>query len=168
VTNLIIVPYTPRTLPMSFERSLEHIRRASQRGDTVMEVPFDAAGQFIQTARFQLIHRRPMLGFHAQHAALPWFSDFAEYKRSNALAQVRCFPPLIGYAPAPFPPNLASVSGVLRDLRREFHVRFMLVNEQLLASPICDARRGQIESILAAGRLMERDPGWRVIEVAPQ
>jgi hypothetical protein len=167
-TNMINVPYTPRGLPVSFERSLEHIRRVSQPGDTVMEVPFDAAGQFIQTARFQLIHRRPMLGFHAQHAALPWFSDFAAYKRSSALAQVRCFPPLIGYAPAPFPPNLAPVSGVLRDLRRDFHVRFVLVNEQLLALPICDARRGQIEAILAGGRLIEGDPAWRVIELPPR
>lgn len=164
-TNLIIVPHTPRALPVAFEQALEHIRRTAQRDDTVIEVPFDAAGQFVQTARFQMIHRRPMLGFHAQHAALPWFSDFAAYKRSNPLAEVRCFPPLIGYAPAPYPPNLAPSAGVLRDLRREFHVRFVLVNEQLLATPVCDARRIQIESIMASGRLIERDPLWRVIEV---
>jgi hypothetical protein len=164
-TNLIIVPWTPRGLPASFENALERIRTDSERGDTVVEVPFDAAGQFIQTARFQLIHRRPMLGFHAQHSALPWFSDFAAYKRSGALAEVRCFPPLIGYAPAAYPPNLAPRHGVLAGLQREFHVRFVLVNEQLLASSVCNTRRAAIESILARGRLIERDPAWRVLEV---
>jgi hypothetical protein len=164
-TNLIIVPHTPRALPVSFERALERIRTDSQPGDTVMEVPFDAAGQFIQTARFQMIHRRPMLGFHGQHAALPWFSDFNAYKRSASLAEVRCYPPLIGYAPVPYPPNLAPTRVVLGDLRHEFHVRFVLVNEQLLASPVCNARRRDIESILARGRLIERDPAWRVVKI---
>src|SRR4029079_14183759 len=97
----------------------------------------------------------------AQHAALPWFSDFRAYKRSAALAQVRCFPPLIGYAPAPDAPTPAPMPGVLGALRHEFHVRYVLVNEQLLASPICDARRAQIESIIGEGRLIERDPSWR-------
>jgi hypothetical protein len=164
-TNLINIPYTPRALPRSFDAALHRIRTDSKTGDTVMEVPFDAAGQFIQTARFQLIHRRPMLGFHAQHSALPWFSDFTAYKHSKALAEVRCFPPLVGYAPAPYPPVLAPVSGVLSDLRRQFHVRFVLVNEQLLAESVCDERRRYIESILAHGRLIERDPAWRVVEV---
>jgi hypothetical protein len=165
VTNLVIVPYTPRALPASLQAGLERIRAESQKGDTVMEVPFDSAGQFIQVARFQLIHRRPMLGFHAQHSALPWFSDFAAYKRSKALAELRCFPPLIGYAPAPYPPDLAPAAGVLADVRRRFHVRFLLVNEQLLAEPLCAQRRAYIESIVSQGRLIERDPAWRIVEI---
>jgi hypothetical protein len=112
-----------------------------------------------------MVDRRPMLGFHAQHAALPWFSDFDAYKRSRPLAEVRCYPPLIGYGPAPYPPTLAPNRSVLGDLRREFHVRFVLVNEQLLASPLCNARRHDIESILARGRLIERDPLWRVVRI---
>jgi hypothetical protein len=165
VTNLIVIPYATRRLPPGLEAGLKRIRAESRAGDTVMEVPFDAGGQFVQTARFQLIHRHPMLGFHAQHAALPWFSDFAAYKRSRALAELRCFPPLIGYAPAPYPTDLRPNPNVLPNVRREFHVRFLLVNEQLLAEPVCHRRRTEIESILSSGRLIARDRSWRVVEI---
>jgi hypothetical protein len=165
VTNLIIVPYATRALPASLEAGLERVRSGSRGGDTIVEVPFDAAGQFIQSARFQMIHRRPMLGFHAQHSALPWFSDFTAYKRSKALAELRCFPPLIGYAPAPYPAGLRPAAGVLADVRREFHVRFLLVNEQLLAATLCDGRRAYIESIISRGRLIARERDWRIVEI---
>jgi hypothetical protein len=165
VTNLIVVPHATSALPGGLEAGLERVRTMSVGRDTVMEVPFDAGGEFIQTARFQLIHRRPMLGFHAQHSALPWFSDFTAYKRSKALAELRCFPPLIGYAPASYPTDLRPVPGVLADVRRRFHVRFLLVNEQLLARSLCDRRRAYIESIISRGELIARDRDWRIVEV---
>jgi hypothetical protein len=165
VTNLIVVPYATSSLPGSLVAGLQRVRSESTGSDTVVEVPFDAGGEFIQTARFQLIHRRPMLGFHAQHSALPWFSDFTAYKQSSALAEIRCFPPLIGYAPAPYPVDLRPTQDVLGALRREFHVRFLLVNEQLLARSYCDRRRAYIESIISRGRVIARDRDWRIVKI---
>jgi hypothetical protein len=164
-TNLVVLPYTSRSLPAPLQSALETIRATSRAGDTVMEVPFDAAGQYIQTIRFQMVHRRPTLGFHAQHSALPWYSDFDRYKRSAALAEVRCFPPLIGYAPAPYDRELRPTGHELADLRRQFRLRFLLVNDTLLATPLCNDRRKDIEAILRSARLMVRSGGWRVFEV---
>jgi hypothetical protein len=165
VTNLVYEPYTPGGLAPQLESALISIREHSRPGDTVMEVPFDAAGQYIQTIKFQMVHRLPELGFHAQHAALPWYSDFKPYKASRALAEVRCYPPLIGYGSAPYPPHLRPRGNELAQLRRTFHVRYIFVNEALLATtPYCDARRAYIKDILSRARVLARAPGWVILE----
>jgi hypothetical protein len=163
-TNLVYEPYTTRSLPPALQSTLEAVRADARRGSTAVEVPFDAAGQYVQTIKFQMIDRLPELGFHAQHASLPWYSDFARYKASKALAELRCFPPLIGYGPAPYPAGLRPTGNEFRELRREFGVRFIFVNEALLAEPMCDARRGYIKSILKQTRTIGTAPGWRILE----
>ena len=164
-TNLVLLPHTTNGVSPPLRGGLEFVRSKSRPGDTVAEVPFDAAGQYTRTITFQMIHRRPTLGFQAQHSALPWYSDLQRYKTSTALAELRCFPPLVGYAPAPYALDLRPTGRELAELRRDFGVRFLLVNEELLGQPVCDRRRGYIESILGRARTIARDRGWRIMEI---
>jgi hypothetical protein len=164
-TNLVVLPYTTAELAPPLRRGLETMRAEARAGDTVAEVPFDAAGQYIQAIKFQMVHGLPTLGFHAQHSALPWYSDLREYKASSSLAELRCFPPLVGYAPAQYSPGLRPSGHELAELRRQFGVRFLLVNEALLAEPLCDRRRSDIESIVRPARTLAQGGGWRILEL---
>jgi hypothetical protein len=164
-TNLIAVPYTQRDLPSALRAALERVKASAEPRDTMLEVPFDSGGQYIQLIRYQMTHRVPMLGFHAQHSALPWYSGFKQYRASTGLAELRCFPPLIGYGPAPYPPDLRRTGRELADIQREFGVRFIFVNKELLERPYCDARRGEIKAILNETRLLGAGPTWEIREL---
>lgn len=164
-TNLIVLPYTPNELPAGMEAVLSEVRDSARPGDTMMEVPFDAGGQYIQTIRYQMTHELPMLGFHAQHSALPWYSGFKRYKSSLALAELRCFPPLIGYGPAPYPATLRRTGRELAVVRRDFGVRYLFVNRDLLEQPSCDARRVEITAIIHDARIIGSGQNWEIREI---
>jgi hypothetical protein len=112
-----------------------------------------------------MIHRRPTLGFHGQWAALPWFSGFDEYKASRALAEIRCDPGRIGYAKVDFDRSLKPDGSTLAELRREFGVRYLLVDTARLGGKDCRRRRNSIESVIAPARVLARSGGWRVLEI---
>lgn len=164
-TNLVVVPYTQRELPSALNAALKRVKASAGTHDTMVEIPFDSGGQYIQIIRYQMTHRVPMLGFHAQHSALPWYSGFKRYRASTGLAELRCFPPLIGYGPAPYPADLRRTGHELADIRREFGVRFIFVNKELLERPYCDARRTEIEAILNETRLLGAGPTWEIREL---
>ena len=154
---------SPRHLAPEFESALRHIQATAAPGDAVAEVPFDAIGT-VGTARFQLVHRRPMVGFHGQYAAIPWFSDIVAYKRSRGLAQLRCEPQRLGFARVPYSRDLRPAGDEMEDVQA-LRVRYLLVDERRLRAPVCDLRRASIESLLAPMHVIGRSRDWRVLEI---
>jgi hypothetical protein len=163
-TNLIRPATTPGELPAELTQALGGIARTAAPTDAVVEVPFDPSVS-VETIRLQMIHRHPTLGFHGQWAALPWFSGFEEYKASRALAELRCAPQKIGYAKADFPRSLKPDDSALTALRRDFGVRYLLVDVGRLAGNECRRRRYAIEQVIAPARVVVRSGGWRVLEL---
>jgi hypothetical protein len=163
VSGLKTTVWSSQELSKPLDSAFELIRRSSSRDDGVIEVPFDADGK-VGTARFQIEHRRPMWGFYGQSAAIPWFSDLDRYKRSEALAQLRCAPQIIAYATVPFPEDLQPAGGELMALR-SLGVRYLVIDEVILRTPVCARRRASIEKIVAGARVLARDHDWRVLEI---
>jgi hypothetical protein len=165
VANLIRPETTPRDPFPALAPTLEAMAaRPAAASEAALEVPFDPAGT-VGTIRLQMTHRRPMLGFHAQWAALPWFSDLSGYKTSAALAAIRCIPGKLQFATTDFPtaPNPSGTE--LEELRRAFGVRYLLVNESSLDNAVCDARRDAIEEAIAPARELAHGNGWRILEI---
>jgi hypothetical protein len=163
-TNLIRPVTTPGELPTELTQALRGIAATAGPTDAVVEVPFDPSLS-VETIRLQMLHQRPTLGFHGQWAALPWFSGFDEYKASRALAELRCDPRRIAYANVDFPEVLKPSGLALAELRRDFGVRYLLVDAGRLTGPECRRRRYTIERVIAPARVVARSGGWRVLEI---
>jgi hypothetical protein len=159
----VSVVWSPRKLEPSFQAALARIDRTAAPSEAVAEVPFDAIGT-VRTARFQLLHRRPMVGFYGQYAAIPWFSGIEHLKQSRPLAQLRCEPERLGFARVPFAPGLRPDGDEVESLA-EVGVRYLLVDELRLAAPVCDRRRRSIEAILARATVLARTSDWRVLRL---
>jgi len=108
----------------------------------------------------------PAVGCQAQHLALPWWSGLGLYRRSPAMAALRCHPEAFGYRPEPFPRDLRLGRGDLSRLRSELGVRFLAVNKRQLGAPECASLREKGLSALDGFEILGDDGRWTIIDLA--
>ncbi len=147
------------------ENALRHIADVASPKDSLMEVPFDCSGD-TSSVKLQILHHRPEVGCQGQASAIPWYSGLAAYKQSAALAALRCFPPLYGYAATRFNIDIPWQPTGWQALHKQFGLRYVMVDRVRLADPPCDARRHVINEALSELHRVTEDHRWIIFELA--
>jgi len=156
------LPFGPTT-----RAALAEARARARPGESVLEVPTDCFGRIVGTSSaLQILHGLPAVGCQAQHLALPWWSGLGLYRRSPAMAALRCHPEAFGYRPEPFPRDLRLGRGDLSRLRSELGVRFLAVNKRQLGAPECASLREKGLSALDGFEILGDDGRWTIIDLA--
>ena len=160
-TNLLIpVPTTSFNTTPSSDNALRAIARLARPGDTVLSVPADCDPSFVS---LQVFHHTPVAGCAGSFAANPW-SRLVTYASSDALAPLRCDQTHYGQLTTTAPPARQFGATDVAALRREFGVRFVVIDQSKLG-PGCAAVAGSLP-VLRAYRSLGHDDRFDVIDLA--
>lgn len=161
MTNMLVpLPTTTLNATRASERALREVARTARDGDTVMSVPGDCDPTF---ASYQVFHQTPIVGCAGSFAANPWRSKIVAYSRSDAFAKLRCDRKLYGRLPTTRDPAAPLDAADLRRLRRDYGVRFLLVDRSRLGTEAC-AKVAAALPLLAGYRSLGGD-GLEVIDL---
>ncbi len=129
-TNLLIpLPTVTMNTTVRSEDAFREMRRLARPGDTVLRVPSDCDPSFVS---YQVVHHTPVVGCAGSFAANPWRSKLIAYTRSTAITKLRCDRTQYGRIETRAHPLPPFGPGDLVQLRREFGVRFVVVDRSLL------------------------------------
>jgi hypothetical protein len=160
-TNLLVpVPTTGFNTTPASDGALHEIARQARPGDTVLSVPADCDPAF---ASLQVFHHTTVVGCAGSFAANPW-SKLRVLTQSAAFDKLRCDQTAYGRITTA-PTELAPFDATdLAALRRDFGVRFIVVDRSKLASDC--ARVVQALSVLQTYRSLGGDARFQVIDLA--
>ena len=133
----LLLPLPTDTLGASgaSEHALREIARLAHKGDTVLSVPADCNPAFVS---LQALHRTPVVGCAGSFAANPWQSELA-YARSDAFTKLRCDRTTYGRITTAEARQPTFDGADVTQLRKQFGVRFVVVDKLALARPECGA-----------------------------
>ncbi|MGO9872989.1 MAG: hypothetical protein ACLPVY_04245 [Acidimicrobiia bacterium] len=128
-TNLLLpLPSDTMGTTAASERALREIGHLARPGDTVLRVPADCDPAF---ESYQIFHDTPVIGCAGSFAADPW-SKLVPLAGSDALAKLRCDRTEYGRITTSERPTQPFGSQDLAQLRKEFGVRFVVVDRSML------------------------------------
>ena len=138
---------TMHTSP-AVEDALGNVRARTCPSDTLINVPFDCDPYF---ASYQLLHETDVVGCANQLAANPWRSKMTAYTSSDALTKLRCNKKEYGrIATTPRREEPFGAADV-EELRREFGVRFLVIDRQ--RTPFCPTVAAAVQFLQQYERL---------------
>jgi hypothetical protein len=161
-TNLLL-PLPSDTLGVSApeKRALRAVARIAHKRDTLMSVPADCDPAFVA---LQTLHRAPVVGCAGSFAANPWRSELA-YVRSTAFAKLRCDRASYGRIATPDRGGEPFALADVTQLRREFGVRFLVVDRAALGRIDCGSVAGAL-STLSRYRSLGGDRDLEVLDLS--
>jgi hypothetical protein len=119
-------------------------------GDAMLVVPADCTGFEVAYMHIQVGTDIPLAGCGPMFQALPWASEMRSYISSPALRSLRCDPSRVGFF---YKSGTEPVRLDVEELRREFSVRYLVVDRWALAAAGCEAvsdRVAQLENRFGA------------------
>jgi hypothetical protein len=165
VTNLLIPIHAEVIASPALSRALRTVAQRVRPDEAMVEVPAECGGQ-THTVLFQILHRTPVIGCQTSHPAIRWRSSLELYRRSEALASLRCDPRRVGSVPTSFTEGERFDPKEVAELRAEMGVRFYLVDKKRLNSRMCAGARESLR-ILERYEIVGQDRKWMVIDTGP-
>jgi hypothetical protein len=166
LTNLLIPIHTEEIVTSpALGDAFRAVAQRARPGESMVEVPADCAGQ-THSVTFQILHGTPLVGCQTSSAAVPW-SSLELYRRSAALAALRCDPMRIGaHLMTPFTRDERFDATDVASLRAQMGVRFYLVDKRALEEPTCE-RVSERLPVLESYELVGEDSEWIVVDTGP-
>lgn len=166
LTNLLIPIHTEELVTSpALGDAFRVVAQRVRPGESMVEVPADCPKQ-TQSVSFQILHRTPLVGCQTSSAAVSW-SSLELYRRSAALAALRCDPRRIGARlRTPFTRDEGFDARDVASLRAQMGVRFYLVDKRALEEPTCERVRERL-SVLEPYELVGEDSEWIVLDTGP-
>ncbi|HET9729521.1 MAG TPA: hypothetical protein VFR41_08890 [Acidimicrobiia bacterium] len=160
-TNLLLpLPTTTLQVSTASTAALREIARTASRGDYVMGVPADCNTSF---PAYQVYHHAAIVGCAGPPAANPWRTKLLPLVESAAFAKLRCDHAYYGWISTTANPTDPVTATDLDALRRDFGVRYLIVNHDELT--FCPAVRASLPT-LARYRSLGGDSHLDVIDLA--
>ena len=162
VTNLIVpLPWSLEVPDRAAREAFTTIRAERGPRDTVIRVPADCDFLQAEFAKTQIVHHAPIVGCTGSFAAARWYTRLVRYVRSPAFNALRCDLTQYGRLQTP---GMQPVHWDAGALRREFGVRYLVVDPQALRVPACpDVAR--VVASLRDARVLARDGSVEVIDL---
>jgi hypothetical protein len=136
-TNLLIpLPTATTNTTAASERALGQVARLARPGDTVLNVPADCDPAL---ESYQMFHRTTVVGCAGSFAANPWRSKLVAYTNSAAFTKLRCDQTSYGRITTKARPLGDFGAGDVAALRRQFGVRFLLVDHHRTCASVDSA-----------------------------
>jgi hypothetical protein len=162
-TNLLVpVPTTTFGTTSDSEQALRAIAHSAHRGDTVLSVPADCDPAFVS---LQVFHHAPVVGCAGSFAANPW-SKMRAYTASAAFTKLRCDRTTYGRLTHTEPQTAPFDNADVAALRRDFGVRFLVVDRSKLQQPHC-ASVATATGLFDGYTTLGGDDRYAVIDLAP-
>jgi hypothetical protein len=152
---------TMGTTPAS-EKAMRAMHRVARADDGVISVPADCDPTF---EAYQVFHETRIVGCAGSFAANPWRAKMTPYGRSVALAKLRCDRKHYGRLPTHVDPHTPFDRADVERLRREFGVRFVIIDHSKVVDFACPGLREAI-GVLDGYRSLGGDRRFTVIDLA--
>jgi hypothetical protein len=152
---------TMGTTPGS-EAAMRAMHRVARARDGVISVPADCDPTF---EAYQVFHETRIVGCAGSFAANPWRAKMTPYGRSVALAKLRCDRSHYGRLRTHVDPHAPFDRADIEQLRREFGVRFVIVDRRKVVDFACPGLREAID-VLDGYRSLGGDGRLTVIDLA--
>lgn len=161
VPNLLL-PLPTVTFPTTTasERAMRRIAALAGPRDGVLSVPADCDPSF---ESYQVFHEAPIVGCAGSFAANPWRSKMGLYARSDAMTKLRCDRRAYGRLPTKARPMQPFGTADIAALRRELHVRFVIVDRAFLRG--CPVAQAALP-VLERRRFLGGDRRFRVFDLS--
>jgi hypothetical protein len=111
----------------------------------------------------QIWHGLEAVGCQGPYLALPFASRMEDYRSSGDLAALRCSPNILGYVQLPYPPDFRVVSPGLADLRVQFGVRYLVIDQSWVGR--CPGLSELVARLGADHAVLPGDGRWSVIDL---